>query len=210
MQYGFYIDQTRCIGCHACVVSCKDRNDILPGPVALRKLWTEEQGTFPDSNVINTTLSCNHCANPACIPACPTSAISKDEEFGAVVIDRTKCQGFGDCITACPYNAIDRADTGANANPNYQQEPVKNEQWLISHPANKCDMCLPLIKTGEKPTCVATCPQRALDWGPIDYLKSTYSDAKDRVTINVNGKDIYADPSQTNPSVIFKEKTRLA
>ncbi|MDE7034381.1 MAG: 4Fe-4S binding protein, partial [Mucispirillum sp.] len=32
MQYGFYIDQERCIGCHACVVACKDRNDILPGP----------------------------------------------------------------------------------------------------------------------------------------------------------------------------------
>ena len=81
MQYGFYIDQTRCIGCHACVVSCKDRNDILPGPLALRKLYAEEQGTFPNSQVINTTMSCNHCAEPACIPACTFNAIYKDDKF---------------------------------------------------------------------------------------------------------------------------------
>ena len=209
MQYGFYIDQTRCIGCHACVVACKDRNDILPGPLALRKLYAEEQGTFPNSNVINTTLSCNHCAEPACIPACTFNAIYKDDKFGAVVVDRNKCQGAGSCITECPYKAIDRADTGVNANPDYTQEPQKGIYWQVDHPANKCDMCLPLIKKGEKPTCVATCPQRALDWGPIDMLKSTYPDAVDYVEINVNGANIYADPSETHPSVIFKAKTRI-
>ncbi len=206
MQYGFYIDQTRCIGCHACVVTCKDRNDILPGPVALRKLHTEEQGVFPDSNVINTTFSCNHCAEPACIPACPFNAIYKEDKFGAVIIDRNKCQGAGSCITACPYHAIDRADTGPNENPKYQQEPLQGIYWQVEHPANKCDMCLPLVKNGEQPTCVATCPQRALEWGPLDMLKAAHPDAVN----HINNTKIFADPSKTNPSIIFKLKKRLA
>ena len=32
MQIGFYFDQTRCTGCSACRVACKDWNDIPAGP----------------------------------------------------------------------------------------------------------------------------------------------------------------------------------
>jgi anaerobic dimethyl sulfoxide reductase subunit B (iron-sulfur subunit) len=32
MQVGFYFDQTRCIGCNACRVACKDWHDIAAGP----------------------------------------------------------------------------------------------------------------------------------------------------------------------------------
>ena len=28
MQYGFVLDQRRCIGCHACTVACKSENDV--------------------------------------------------------------------------------------------------------------------------------------------------------------------------------------
>lgn len=205
MQYGFFIDQTRCIGCHACVVSCKDRNDILPGPVSLRKLHTEEQGSFPNSNVINTTISCNHCAEPKCIPACPYNAISKENLFGAVIIDRNKCQGAGTCITACPYKAVQRADVDGNYNPDYKQEPLKGLYWQTEHPANKCDMCFSLIKKGEEPTCVSTCPQRALEWGPIDLLKAAHPEASE----SMGNSNIFADPSITHPSVIFKVKKRI-
>lgn len=37
-------------------------------------------------------------------------------------------------------------------------------------------------------------------------LKSSYPDAVDYVEINVNGANIYADPSETHPSVIFRKK----
>ena len=67
-------------------------------------------------------------------------------------------------------------------------------------------MCLPLIKNGEMPTCVATCPQRALEWGPLDMLKASHPEAVN----HINNTNIFADPSKTNPSIIFKLKERLS
>ena len=40
-------------------------------------------------------------------------------------------------------------------------------------------------------------------------LKSSYPDAVDNIEINVNGANIFADPSQTKPSIIFKAKARI-
>ena len=48
MQMGFYFDQTRCTGCYACVVACKDWHDVPAGPASWRKVATIEEGNFPD------------------------------------------------------------------------------------------------------------------------------------------------------------------
>jgi len=37
-QYAFFFDQNRCYNCHACVVACRDWNDIQPGPVKWLRL----------------------------------------------------------------------------------------------------------------------------------------------------------------------------
>ena len=33
-QIGLFFDQTRCTGCYACIVACKDWNDVPPGPAS--------------------------------------------------------------------------------------------------------------------------------------------------------------------------------
>ena len=38
----------------------------------------------------------------------------------------------------------------------------------------KCDGCYERVAVGKKPICVESCPLRALDFGPIDELRSTY------------------------------------
>ena len=199
MQYGFYFDQTRCIGCHACVVACKDWNDVKPGPVSLRKLHVSYDGEFPATKVYNTVYSCNHCADPKCVPACPLGAIQKEGQFGAVRIDREICQGKGKCIEECPYHAPQMADTGANSDLNYIQEPVKGANWIIDHPANKCDMCYSRITDGKKPACVMACPQRAIDWGPLSELQARPG-VKDKVKFD------FPDPAATKPSIVFKAR----
>ena len=34
MALGFYFDMTRCVGCRACQVACKDRNNLDIGQIA--------------------------------------------------------------------------------------------------------------------------------------------------------------------------------
>ena len=104
-QYGFLIDLSRCIGCNACVVSCKQWHDILPGPVKWMRVYQWEQGTFPNIELRVLPIPCFHCENPVCADACPNHAIYKEEKWGAVVVDTEKCAGARKCWQACPYGA---------------------------------------------------------------------------------------------------------
>ncbi len=99
MQLGFYFDQSRCIGCNACSVACKDWNQVNPGPVRWRRQQNYENG---NSVFENLTMSCNHCEEPACMNACPYNAITKTDD-GIVYVDRNTCQGALSCVTACPF-----------------------------------------------------------------------------------------------------------
>lgn len=167
-QYAFYFDQTRCMSCNSCTVACKDWNQVEPGPVAWRKQFTYEK----DGSFFPLSMSCNHCSDPACVKACAYSAISKDD-FGVVSVDRSKCQKLLGCINACPFGKTLIAD-------DKQEDPkLKNENnWHISHPMQKCDMCRERIYNGEKPACVASCVGRALDWGTEEYILNTYKDVE--------------------------------
>ena len=48
---------------------------------------------------------CMHCDEPACVSACPVSALEKTAE-GPVVYDANKCIGCRYCMLACPFGAI--------------------------------------------------------------------------------------------------------
>lgn len=39
---------------------------------------------------------------------------------------------------------------------------------------SKCDLCYDYRETGQDPACVASCPSRALDWGPIEDLRAEF------------------------------------
>jgi len=92
MQTGFYFDQTRCTGCFACAVACKDWHDIPAGPARWMRIEYREEGKFPKIFVSHTAMSCYHCDNPVCTFVCPNEAITKREEDGVVVVDREKCR----------------------------------------------------------------------------------------------------------------------
>lgn len=50
-RLGFYFDMTRCIGCRACQVACKDKNRLEVG-VIFRNAHTYSVGTFPSVHAI--------------------------------------------------------------------------------------------------------------------------------------------------------------
>ncbi|MBI4969327.1 MAG: 4Fe-4S dicluster domain-containing protein [Rhodospirillales bacterium] len=183
-QLGFVHHNVDCIGCRACEIACKDKNGLPPGPRFRRVLYVEG-GRYPDVFAYKVNMACNHCADPACVPTCPTGALSKRADNGVVDIDSTACIGCRRCEAACPYGAP-------------QWDP---EAQIIK----KCNMCIDELQAGRKPYCVMACMMRVLDIGPIDKLKAGQwptpalgpgESVVDRV------KDM-ADPALTNPSIVF-------
>jgi anaerobic dimethyl sulfoxide reductase subunit B (iron-sulfur subunit) len=147
-QYGFIIDSERCVDCRACVVACKSYNNIELG-VMWRRVRSSWKGSYPAVTFTSHSMSCNHCANPACSKVCPAGAISKRAEDGIVVVDKAKCVGCGACGKACPYGA-----------PQYGKTKLMQ----------KCNLCLDRVSAGKQPACVATCPAGALTFGAMDAL----------------------------------------
>ncbi len=184
MQVGFYFDQTRCTGCGACQVACKDWNDIPAGPEKWMRVLYTEKGEFPKLLVSYLAVPCYHCLEPVCIPPCPTKAISKRKEDGIVVVDQGACLGNEKCDTkclkACPYDA-----------PQFGPEPGAK--------MSKCDYCLERHQQNKLPVCVEACPTRAFDAGPLDELKARYGD--------IQKAEGFKYSARTKPAVVFKPKT---
>lgn len=162
MQYGFYIDQTRCTGCFTCIVACRDWHDVPAGPASWMRIMTIEKGAYPELFVAFLPVTCYHCLNPACVQACPAGAITKRDEDGIVTVDREACLGSDRCrlcLESCPYRA-----------PQFGAEDSSRMQ--------KCNLCVDRWAEGRKPVCVDGCPMRALDAGPIDELRTKHGNAR--------------------------------
>ena len=100
MSVGFYLDQSRCTGCRACQVVCKDKNRLEVGTL-YREAHSYTVGEFPKVQGFSYTFSCNHCEDPVCLKNCPTGAIYKAAD-GTVIQDQSKCIGCRMCVMSCP------------------------------------------------------------------------------------------------------------
>jgi anaerobic dimethyl sulfoxide reductase subunit B (iron-sulfur subunit) len=173
-KLGFYFNGTRCIGCRACQIACKDKNDLAVG-VVYRQVRTYETGVFPKPGYYHHSSTCNHCMDPACVMKCPSGAMHVANN-GTVQIDVELCIGCKSCVGACPYGV-----------PQYLEK---------QEIAGKCNMCVDLWTKEELPVCVEACPQRVLEWGDIDKLFEKHPDA-------VRDLPILPDSSQTGPSTLI-------
>jgi Fe-S-cluster-containing dehydrogenase component/formate-dependent nitrite reductase membrane component NrfD len=155
MNYGFVIDNRKCIGCHACSTACKSENEV---PIGVYRTWVKytEKGVFPDTRRYFQVTRCNHCANPPCVRICPVTAMYQRKD-GIVEFDPARCIGCKACMQACPYDAI-------YIDPD-------------SHTAAKCHYCAHRVDVGLEPACVVVCPEHAILAGDLDDPKSEISRA---------------------------------
>ncbi|MCU7857764.1 MAG: nitrate reductase subunit beta, partial [Candidatus Thiodiazotropha sp. (ex Lucinoma borealis)] len=126
---------------------------------------------------------CNHCLNPACVASCPSGAIYKRDEDGAVLIDQDRCRGWRMCVSACPYKKI-----------YYNWESGKSE---------KCILCYPRIESGIPTACAESCVGRIRYIGVVLYDADKISDAAgtdDNKNLYQSQLDIFLDPH--DPKVI--------
>ena len=130
-------DASKCTACRGCQLACKQWNGLKAGQ-------TEHTGTYqnPPSLQPNTYMiihfqdyvapegdvrwlfrkeACMHCTNAACVTVCPSGALYYNKEFGTVGMDREKCIGCKECVSACPFEV-----------PRYDKKTEK---------VYKCDMC---------------------------------------------------------------------
>ncbi len=161
-QYAFYFDSNACSGCKACEMACRDKHDLAEG-IRWRRVYEVAGGEWerkgeavmPRLLAYNLSISCNHCEDPACVHACPTTAMQKRAD-GIVFVDPEKCMGCKYCAWACPYDA-----------PKYDKS---------SGLMTKCDFCMDYIDQGKEPSCVAACPMRVLEFGELEELQEKYGE----------------------------------
>ena len=176
IKWGVAIDLKRCTGCQACTVACKAENGTPPGVFWTRVLEREE-GTYPLAYKIFMPLRCNHCAEPPCVPVCPTGASYQRENDNLVLVDQDKCIGCHSCVVACPYQVrfIPESIRGYYGEHTTPYEDVSYRRWQAGT-AQKCTMCVHRIDEGLEPACVETCPTRALVFGDLNDPDSEISE----------------------------------
>ena len=182
VKLGLVIDLDICVGCHACVVNCKEWNtagygaplsDINAYGDNPSGSWLNRVHTFEvspknntgeghnDARVVHFPKSCLHCDDAPCVPVCPTGASYKRREDGIVLVNEDWCIGCGLCAWACPYGAR-------------EMDPAEGVM-------KKCTLCVDRIYNDtldvedQIPACVRTCPTSARHFGDLGDANSAVS-----------------------------------
>lgn len=186
----FVVDTTKCQGCRACQVACKQWNG-LPGekteffagpeytnPANLsEKTWNHVKffpldRSNPDRPVWTIMhKKCYHCTEANCMIVCPEKAISKVD--GWTIIDQSKCIGCGACENACVYGVPHVSDISHTNDVGVKM--------ILKDKSHKCNACTQNER--DVPACVNTCPSGALLFGErqamISYVQERVKQLKD-------------------------------
>jgi len=169
-QKAFCLDLSRCIGCNACVIACKEFRGLADA-VHRRRVYDlpEDLVSSPLRNYLS--VACNHCDNPGCLKNCPTGAYSKNED-GIVTHNKDVCVGCKMCAWTCPYN-VPCFDPTAGV-------------------MDKCDMCYSRLKDNKEPFCVLSCPLSAIKVMNVDEIPADYQrGVKGFPDVSLTGANIY-------------------
>lgn len=215
-RWGMVIDLNRCVGCQTCTIACKHANDTPPG-VQWRRVLDVEQGSFPNVERLFLVTGCQHCAEPPCVPVCPTGA-TRQREDGLVTMNYDVCIGCAYCAVSCPYNAR----TIVHDMKGYYGEQRTVQEEATAHPervgvAQKCTFCVERVDAGlEKglvpgidpeatPACSASCISQAIQFGDFNDPDSNVSRlTREHESLQLNA-DVGTDPQikylYTTPAV---------
>ncbi len=175
-KLGLVIDLDICVGCHACVINCKEWNTsnygaplsdmdaygAAPSGTFLNRIHTYEvKKEGCNAQTVHFPKSCLHCEDAPCVTVCPTGASYKRSEDGIVLVNEDNCIGCGLCAWSCPYGA--------------------RELDRLEGVMKKCTLCIDRIynenlpQEDRIPACVRTCPAGARHFGDFADPQSNVS-----------------------------------
>lgn len=164
------IDPSKCIGCRACQMACKQWNQLpaeetkfsgtyenppMFTPVTWTKIVFNEHEVKGDIKWNLTKQGCMHCYDAACMTVCPVEAIHRTD-YGTVAVDVKRCIGCNYCAANCAFKVIS-FDRKTNV-------------------ATKCTFCQDRVINGLVPACANACPTGAITYGSRSEIVSIAND----------------------------------
>jgi Fe-S-cluster-containing dehydrogenase component len=160
----FYIDQSRCIGCQACVQACTEC-DTHRGHSMIQLDYLDRASSPQTAPVV-----CMHCDTPTCAEVCPADAIKRSADGVVQTARKPRCIACNNCVLACPFG-VPKMNTGM--------------QLMM-----KCDMCYDRTSIGKKPMCASVCPSQALFFGAAEEIERMRPRSRPIDTFRFGGQTI--------------------
>ncbi len=185
-------DVDKCIRCNGCTIGCKRTWKMMSLNPGVHRVAPDDRMVINSQKRLDMgpfiRFSCWHCPDPPCVKRCPFTALAKQPN-GAVSIDPVKCtpgatnragvQCTRQCVADCPHGGYPRVGVGnerfptakawkctlchgragatAQLDPAYGNPlPTTRNHTRLSNP--------PVPETAHEPTCVYTCPAKAMMW----------------------------------------------
>ena len=219
------IDITKCIGCRACQVACKQWNERegekteLQDYMGFQNPATLSAKTYtlitfhevPDEKApgglhyLFAMRRCLHCLEPACASACPTTALERQPD-GPVRYDPDQCIGCRYCVWACPWGV-----------PTAEWDSLAPKIQKCTHCADRSNQPAPVARNGQAlsneeskkyhedivtPACVKACPADCLKFGTRDEI---LAEAHNRISAHPDKyvDHIYGEKEAGGTSVLY-------
>ncbi|MBC2710449.1 MAG: 4Fe-4S dicluster domain-containing protein [Desulfosarcina sp.] len=134
-----FVELDRCIACLSCEQACQFQQ------AERNRGWSPN--IFVNVDIDRRRIyagTCLQCETALCMEVCPVSALTRDPETAAVIVEEEICLGCGLCVAACPFGYMQIDESLGKA--------------------TKCDLC------GGNPRCVQMCMAKALHFGSINSL----------------------------------------
>lgn len=197
-RWGMVIDLDKCTACQACVVACRQENNVpfaeeeqaaMGRAIFWMQMIPEIEGEYPKLKARFMPRPCFHCDNPPCVKVCPVGATYRNPE-GLVGQIYGRCIGCRYCTAACPYTAR-YFNWYAPQWPEQMADKMNPDVYIRTKGVvEKCSFCIQRIRKAKYkarienrpirdgdvvPACAETCPSDSIYFGDLDDPRSVVS-----------------------------------